>query len=120
MTASGNDSVPRGTYGEAETDQTRPGLEILSLELDDVNLAVVDIGTSMQSLAIVETLTKRTPSPPVIALVDAQRGDDIAALYRHGAAACLRKPFNPDELARLIHLFCGSAIISRVPESTGL
>ena len=83
--------------------------DILSLGLKDIDLAIVDLGANTQSLAIVEALTHTKPAPPVIALVD---GKDAAKampkLHRHGAAACLRKPFCADELARLIEAVCAA------------
>ena len=107
-----NCPVDRLAPGQNETgkgDDQQPTFDILSLALEDIDLAIVDLGgASAQSLSIVETLSHRHPAPPVIALVDEQDAKAIASFREHGAAACLKKPFKADELARLIEFVCAS------------
>jgi len=98
----------RGANGNIKADSKQPNFEVLSLALHDIDLAIVDIGSSMQSLSIIETLSHREPAPPVIALVDGDDKKAMSKVHQHGAAACLRKPFNADELARLIEVVCAS------------
>jgi DNA-binding NarL/FixJ family response regulator len=108
VTNSGNVSGRAGTEDQAETDRKENAVDVLSLALHDIDLAIVDLGASMQSLAIVETLSQREPAPPVIALVEGHDPNAMSSLHQHGAAACLEKPFNADELARLIEVVCAS------------
>ena len=91
--------------------------DILSLGLEDIDLAIVDLGANTPSLAIVEALTHTKPAPPVIALVDEKNGETIPEFHRRGAAACLKKPFCADELARLIEAVCVSPSDKEAPSS---
>jgi DNA-binding response OmpR family regulator len=98
----------RGANGKITADGKENTFEILSFALHDIDLAIVDIGANMQSLAIIETLSHREPAPPVIALVDGDDKKAMSKVHQYGAAACLRKPFKADELARLIEVVCAS------------
>jgi DNA-binding NtrC family response regulator len=104
----GNNFGRQRATGKAKAHPKENTFDILSLGLDDINLAIVDLRADTQSLAIVEALTHTKPAPPVIALVDGRDAEAMPELHRHGAAACLRKPFCADELARLIELVCRS------------
>lgn len=108
ITNYGGDLTSRGASGELKTDRAQNTFDLLSLGLDDINLAIVDLGADTQSLAIVEALTHSEPAPPVIALVDGKDAEGLSELHRHGATACLKKPFCADELARLIEALCAS------------
>ena len=70
ITNCGNDFTSQGTSGEVKTDRAQNTFDVLRLGLDDIDLAIVDLGANTQSLAIVEALTHTKPAPPVIALVD--------------------------------------------------
>lgn len=104
----GNALTDHGASGEATTDGTQNTFDILSLALEHIDLAIVDLGANIQSLAIVEALTHTKPAPPVIALVDGKDAEAMPELQRYGATACLKKPFCADELARLIEAICAS------------
>ena len=109
ITNYGGDLTKQGASGEVKTDRAENRFDILSLGLNDIDLAIVDLGANMQNLAIVEALTHSPPAPPVIALVDGEDPEAIPLLQQHGAAACLKKPFCADELARLIEAVCASS-----------
>ena len=106
ITNYGGDLTNQDASGEVKTDQAQNTFDILSLALTDIDLAIVDLGASLPSLAVVEGLTHSKPAPPVIALVDEKESGAIPLLQGHGAAACLKKPFCADELARLIEAVC--------------
>jgi DNA-binding response OmpR family regulator len=108
ITNYGGDLTNQGTSGEVKTDRAQNTFDIVSLGLDDINLAILNLGADTQSLAIIEALTHTKPAPPVIALVDGKDAEAMPELHRHGAAACLKKPFCADELARLIEAVCAS------------
>ena len=108
ITNYGRDLTSQGATGEVKTDRAQNTFDILSLGLNDIDLAIVDLGASTQNLAIVEALTHTQPAPPVIALVDGNDPEATPLLQQHGAAACLKKPFCADELARLIEAVCAA------------
>jgi len=99
-----------GASGEVntDTDRAQSTFDILSLGLHDIDLAIVDLGADIHSIAIIEALTHRQPAPQVIALVDGKDAEAMPELQRHGAAACLKKPFCADELARVVEAVCAS------------
>ena len=91
--------------GTMEASMSRDTFEAL----EDVDVAVVDVDPILHGLGIVETLSDSEPAPPIIALVDVDEAEATPLVQRHGAAACLRKPFGADELASLIERVCASA-----------
>jgi DNA-binding response OmpR family regulator len=111
----GKDLINQAASDEVKTDRRQNTFDILSLALNDIDLAIVDLGVNLQSLAIVEALTHTRPAPPVIALVDGGDPEAVTELHRHGAAACLKKPFCADELARLIEAVCASTSREDLP-----
>ena len=95
--------------GVITADSTRQIFDLLSFGLETVDIAIVDICASVHSLAILEALTYSQTAPPVIALVEVDEAEATPIVHRHGAAACLRKPFGTDELAPLIDKVYASA-----------
>jgi DNA-binding response OmpR family regulator len=108
ITNYGGDLTKHGASGEVKMDGAQNTFDVLSLGLNDIDLAIVDLGASEANLAIVEALTHSHPAPPVIALLDEKNAGAMPLLQQHGATACLKKPFCADELARLIEAVCTS------------
>ena len=115
ITNYGADLTGQGATGAAKGDHGRNTFDILSLGLNDIDLAIVDLGASLQNLAIVEALTHSQPAPPVIALVDGKDPEAVPLLQQHGAAACLKKPFCADELAKVIEAVCATPSHHELP-----
>jgi DNA-binding response OmpR family regulator len=111
----GNDLTGHGASDGLKTGSPQNNFDIIRLALEDIDVAIVDLGANLQSLAIVEALTHTRPAPPVIALVDGKDAEGMTELHRHGAAACLKKPFCADELARLIEAVCASTSREDLP-----
>jgi DNA-binding response OmpR family regulator len=74
--------------------------EILGLALDDIDLAIVDVDPSLHIIAIREALNDSDAWPGVIALTEIHEAEAAQILRRHGAVACLKKPFGVDDLQR--------------------
>src|SRR5512133_1119946 len=100
-------------HGIRNASSSRDTFEILGLGLDDVDLAIVDVDPSLHSVAIVEALKYSEAAPPVIALTEVDEAEAAPILRRHGAAACLKKPFGVDELAALIQKVCACGCRNR-------
>jgi hypothetical protein len=79
--------------GMTRADSTRQIFEILSLGLDDIDIAIVDICANIHSLAILEALTYSQAAPPVIALVEVDEPEAKPIVQRHGAAGLSGKAF---------------------------
>lgn len=93
-------------HGLRNASGSRNTFEILGLGLDDVDLAIVDVDPSLHRVAILEALNYSEVAPPVIALTKVDEAEAAPILRRHGATACLKKPFGVDELAALIQKVC--------------
>ena len=109
LNATVTEAARKTGHGVREGSTSRNTFEILGADLDDVDLAIVDVDPILQSLAILEALNDSEAAPPIIALVDMDEAEATPLVQRHGAAACLRKPFGADELASLIERVCASA-----------
>jgi len=108
LTNYAHDLAHHGASKARKSDRNQDTFDVLSLELSDIDLAIVDLGANFQSLTIIEGLTHSEPAPRVIALVDGTDAEAIREFHRRGAAASLEKPFCADELARLIEVVCAS------------
>ena len=95
--------------GVTIADSTQQIFKMLSLGLANVDIVILEICASLHSLAILEALSYSQAAPPVIALVEVDEAEATPIVRRHGAAACLRKPFGTDELATLIDKVYASA-----------
>ena len=95
--------------GVTTADSTQQLFKMLSLGLANVDIVILEICASLHSLAILEALSYSQAAPPIIALVEVDEAEATAIVRRHGAAACLRKPFGAAELAMLIDNVCASA-----------
>jgi DNA-binding response OmpR family regulator len=100
-------------HGIRNASSSRNTFEILGLRLDDVDLAIVDVDPSLHSVAILEALNYSEAPPPVIALTEVDEAEAAPILRRHGAAACLKKPFGVDELAALMQKVCACGCRNR-------
>lgn len=70
--------------------------------LIDVDLVIVDLDPGIHSMVALEALDALANPPPIIALTGFEEDAVTPIAHRHGADACIAKPFTADELARLI------------------
>lgn len=83
---------------------TRQAFDILATDLDNVDVVVIDLDPGMHALAILEAINGYALAPPVIALTSLEESEVTPIAIRHGAVACLGKPFQHGNLAKAIEL----------------
>jgi DNA-binding NtrC family response regulator len=88
--------------GFRKVSSTRQALDILATDLDSVDVVIIDLDPGMHSLAILEAIGNRAVGPPVIALTSLDESEVMSIASRHGAAACLGKPFEHANLSKAI------------------
>jgi DNA-binding NtrC family response regulator len=80
--------------------------EILADGLDNIDVVIIDVDPGIHSLSVLEALSYRKTAPPIIVVTGFEEMDMAPMAYRHGATACIGKPFTALELAALIHDVC--------------
>lgn len=93
------DAAARTAHGvRRASTRSRPS-QILRRKLGDLEAVIVDLDEHTQALSIVEALGCSENKPPVIVLTNSKMAP---VAYRHGATACVIKPFTAGELASII------------------
>ncbi len=83
----------------------REAFELLQDELPHAAALVVDLDAGGHGFAVLEAVNARRLKPAVIALTSAEEAHMAPVAKRHGAAACLGKPFSVERLARSLREF---------------
>jgi DNA-binding NtrC family response regulator len=83
------------------TDAKR-AFELLRTGLTEIDLVFIDVDPGIHSMAILEAITARESAPPVIVVTGFEQFEMAPIARRHGAAACIAKPFTADELVERI------------------
>lgn len=97
------DAAARTAHGvRRASTRSRPS-QILRRKLGDLEAVIVDLDENTQALSIVEALGCSENKPPVIVLTNSKMAP---VAYRHGATACVIKPFTGGELASIISNVC--------------
>lgn len=78
---------------------SREAFRVLQEDCADVDLAIIDLDPGMHGAALLEATVDRIP---VLALTSLEEHYSTPLATRHGALACLAKPFTPGELAAAI------------------
>jgi len=81
---------------------SRQALEILAMGLEDVDVVIIDIDPGVHSLALLEALDYSQVAPPVIAVTSLGESEAAPVARRHGAVACLGKPFSAAQMVALV------------------
>ena len=97
------DAAARTAHGVRRASARSRPSQILRTGFADSDAVIIDLDNDGQSLGIVEALGCDENAPPVIVLTNPQMAP-IA--YRHGATACVIKPFTAGELASVINNLC--------------
>lgn len=67
-----------------------------------VDLVIVDVDPGVHGMAVLEALDGCDNPPPIIVVTGFEEGAMTPIAFRHGAAACIAKPFTVDELVHLM------------------
>jgi len=100
------DAAARTGHGLRHANTSRETFEILQDGLDDIDLVIIDVDPGIHSLSILEALSYSKTAPPVIVVTGFEELEMQPIAYRHGATACIGKPFTSGELAILIADIC--------------
>lgn len=84
----------------------RRAFELFSSDLNHVDVVVIDLDPGVHGISILEAVASCKKKPPVIAITGLEELDMEPLAIRHGAAACLGKPFNASQLTSLIEEIC--------------
>ena len=84
----------------------KQAFELLRNGLPEIDLVIIDVDPGIHSMAILEAITARHSSPPVIAVTGFEQFEMAPIARRHGAAACIAKPFTAAELLARIANVC--------------
>lgn len=73
--------------------EAKRAFALLRNGLTEIDLVIIDIDPGIHSMAILEAITARDSSPPVIVVTGFEQFEMAPIARRHGAAACIAKPF---------------------------
>jgi DNA-binding response OmpR family regulator len=93
------DAVLSTRHGLRVIQTTREAIHVLQGDCSDVDVAIIDLDPGMHGTALLEAAAARLP---VIALTSLEEMDMTPIAQRHGAVACVAKPFAPGALAAAI------------------
>jgi DNA-binding NtrC family response regulator len=83
---------------------TRQAFEILATDIDNVDVAIIDLDPGVHSLNLLQAIGGHPLAPPVIVLTSLDESEITPIASRHGAVACLGKPFQHANLSEAIEL----------------
>lgn len=92
---------------------SREAFQILRRGVNDVDLIIIDVDPGIHGLSVLEALGFSKNAPPVLVVTGFEELDMEPTAYRHGATACMGKPFTATELAVLINEIC--PLTSKLP-----
>jgi DNA-binding NtrC family response regulator len=81
---------------------SREAFRLLQTRLHDIDLIFIDVDPGLHAMAILEALAGSENPPRVIVITGFEESDMTPIAHRHGATACIAKPFTAAELASLI------------------
>ena len=92
--------------GLRHASSSQDAFKILADHVDNIDVVIIDVDPGIHSLSLLEALSFRKTAPPIIVVTGFEEMDMAPMAYRHGATACIGKPFTALELAALIHDVC--------------
>ncbi len=88
---------------------SRRVFEFLRADLYKTDLAIIDVDPGIHSMSILEAIAACDSAPPIIVVTGFEESEMTPIAHRHGAAACIAKPFTAVELVALIEEVCPMA-----------
>jgi DNA-binding NtrC family response regulator len=88
--------------GVRKVSSQQQAFQVLSTATDEIDLAIIDLDLGLHGLALLETLGANESDLPVIAITSQEKSEADMIAYRHGAAACVSKPFTASQLLSVI------------------
>jgi DNA-binding NtrC family response regulator len=99
-------AASRAGFFLLRANDAKRAFELLRNGLPEIDLVIIDIDPGIHSMAILEAITARDSSPPVIVVTGFEQFEMAPIARRHGAAACIAKPFTATELLARIEDVC--------------
>ncbi|HJT80101.1 MAG TPA: response regulator [Chthoniobacterales bacterium] len=88
--------------GLRHANTSHDAFEILAEDINDIDVVILDVDSGAHRLCFLDAISCYGAAPPVIVVTDSQDTDVTSKAYRHGATACIGKPFTSRELGALI------------------
>lgn len=85
---------------------SRCAFELLKAGLDNIDLVIIDLDPGIHSISVLEALGCCDTCPPIIVVTGLEELEMTPIARRHGAVACVGKPFSATELASRIEQVC--------------
>ena len=92
------EAAARTGHGVRVARTSREAFEILETELRHLDVVVVDVDPGAHGLALLEAVSGCHNKPPLLVLSGFEQAYMDPVAQRHGATACLCKPFSIDQL----------------------
>ena len=91
-------AVSRAGLFLLQATDAKHAFELLRNGLGEIDLVIIDLDPGIHSMAVLEAVTSREAAPPVLVVTGLEQSEMEPIARRHGAAACLGKPFSAAEL----------------------
>lgn len=102
------DAAARTGRGLRQAKNTRCAFDLVTADLDDIDLIIIDLDPGRHSMSALEALGCCKICPPIIVVTGLEERQMTKIAFCHGASACIAKPFSAAELASAINKTCGS------------
>jgi DNA-binding NtrC family response regulator len=99
------EAAARTGHGVRLSRDSREAFGFLNREFDRIDSLVVDVDPGSHGMALLAALGALRRRPPVIVLTALEESHMEPVAARHGAVACLGKPFSIERLRRVIDRF---------------
>lgn len=92
-------------HGLRQAATSHEAFEILAEDAGSIDVVIVEVDC-VDSLCVVDAFSFHKAAPPIVVVTGLEEANMAPTAYRHGATACIGKPFTALELAALIKDVC--------------